>query len=423
MGRRTLFLTLVVLTSVILGCFGRSDGSVAQAENDVGLRDFSFSDANALSLSRSPTGQKPQSKLWFNDGSWWGSLYDRSTGEYHIYRYSRSAQTWRDTGTLIDGRDRSKADTLWDGTHLYVASAATNSSSASDSARLMRYSYDPASRSYSLDTGFPVTIADGGMEAVVLAKDTTGKLWATYTRGERVYINRSLNNDLVWGEPFVLPARGTAISPDDISAVIAHGSHIGVMWSNQHDNAFYFATHRDGEAVYDWESSVAIQSPNIADDHINLKATPDGRVYAAVKTSLDEAQDRNPAAPLVMLLARDRDGRWDSHVVSRVSDKQTRPIAQIDQQNRALYVFATAPCCKGGTIYYKRTNLGDISFPEGQGIPFIQSTTDTQINDATSTKQNIVAGMGLPILASDLSSGFYLHNAFEPDALYDNATP
>jgi hypothetical protein len=34
-----------------------------------------------------PTGEKPQSKLWFNDGIWWASLFDRSTEEYHIYRY------------------------------------------------------------------------------------------------------------------------------------------------------------------------------------------------------------------------------------------------------------------------------------------------------------------------------------------------
>ncbi len=421
MDRRTLFLMLIVVASVVFGCSG---GSVALAGDGVGYRDFSFSDPNASwGLSRSPTGQKPQSKLWFNDGSWWGSLYDRSAGEYHIYRFSRSTHTWRDTGVLVDSRDRSRADVLWDGDHLYVASAAPNTASGSAGARLMRYSYDPVSRTYSLDGGFPVTIADGGMEAIVLAKDTTGKLWATYTRNERVYVTRSLDEDLTWGEPFVVPARGTAVSSDDISAVVAFGSQIGVMWSNQRDGAFYFATHGDGEADNAWESSVAIQGPNIADDHISLKAGPDGKVYAAVKTSLDEAQDRDLAAPLIALLVRGRDGSWGSHVVSRVGDKQTRPIAQIDQANRNLYVFATAPCCRGGAIYYKRTSLVDVSFPEGQGAPFIQSTTDTHINDASSTKQSVGSGMGLLVLASDLNSGFYLHNTFESGALRDDVTP
>jgi hypothetical protein len=87
-----------------------------------------------------PTGEKPQSKLWFNDGIWWASLFDRSTEEYHIYRYDWTAHTWSDTGTLIDERNTSKADTLWDGTHLYVVSAGSGRSNSSHAARILRYS-------------------------------------------------------------------------------------------------------------------------------------------------------------------------------------------------------------------------------------------------------------------------------------------
>jgi hypothetical protein len=37
-----------------------------------------------------PTAAKTQSKLWFNDGTWWGILFDGSTEEYRIYRYDRT---------------------------------------------------------------------------------------------------------------------------------------------------------------------------------------------------------------------------------------------------------------------------------------------------------------------------------------------
>src|ERR687896_1502488 len=72
-----------------------------------------------------PTAAKTQSKLWFNDGVWWGILFNGSSEEFHIYRYDDAKDAWSDTGTLVDGRNTSRADTLWDGPHLYVVSAGT----------------------------------------------------------------------------------------------------------------------------------------------------------------------------------------------------------------------------------------------------------------------------------------------------------
>jgi hypothetical protein len=388
---------------------------VASAVDDVGYRDFSF---NAPSV-QAPTGEKPQSKLWFNDGTWWASMFNRTVGEYHIYRYDRATHTWSDTGTLIDERDSSKADTLWDGSHLYVATAGASSTNSADGARILRYSYDATTKHYSLDPGFPVAgISNGGMEAIVLDKDTTGKLWVTYTQNLKVYVNRSLSNDQTWGTPFVLPVKGTGVTFDDISAVVAFDSQIGVMWSNQSKSAMYFATHRDGDADNVWQASrTAIQGPNFADDHISLRSIQvddvSGRVFAAVKTSLNDITNPNPNAPLIFLLARGQDGNWTNHVFGRVGDNHTRPIVMIDEEHRDLYMFASNPCCDGGAIYYKKTALSNISFPEGVGTPFIQSATDTHINNATSTKQNLNSATGLMVLASDDTSRNYMHNVID----------
>jgi hypothetical protein len=49
----------------------------------VGYRDFSFA---ASGVGGAPTPMMAQSKLWFNDGLWWGVLFDRSSEEYHVYR-------------------------------------------------------------------------------------------------------------------------------------------------------------------------------------------------------------------------------------------------------------------------------------------------------------------------------------------------
>jgi hypothetical protein len=404
---RGVVLLLGVMLAMLLAYVG-----AASAVDDFGYRDFSFS---ATSV-QAPTGEKPQSKLWFNDGTWWASMFNSTAEEHHIYRYDRATHTWSDTGTLIDARNFSKADTLWDGSHLYVATAGRASTNSNHSARILRYSYDAASKRYSLDPGFPVTgVSNGGMEAIVLAKDTTGKLWVTYTQNLKVYVNHSLSTDQTWGTPFVLPVSGTDVAADDISAVVAFDSQIGVMWSNQNDSAMYFATHTDGDAVNVWQASrTAIQGPNFADDHISLRSLqvddPSGRVFAAVKTSLNDLPNPNPNAPLILLLALGRDGNWTNHVFGRVGDNHTRPIVMIDEEHRDLYMFATAPCCNGGAIYYKKTALSNISFPEGPGSPFIQSATDTQINNATSTKQNVNGATGLLVQASDDTSQFYVHN-------------
>lgn len=94
-------------------------------------------------------------------------LFDRSSEEYHIYPYEWPSHYWNDTGTLLDERNFSKADALWDGDHLYIVSAGPNSTNSAHSARVSRYSYNVATRSYALDAGFPVTVTNGGMKAIV----------------------------------------------------------------------------------------------------------------------------------------------------------------------------------------------------------------------------------------------------------------
>src|SRR4051794_27977833 len=163
-GRRGL---LILLAAVLL-----ASASPAAANAASGYRDFSWAQAmgekGPIGLM-GPTGEKPQSKLWYNDGLWWADMFDVGSNKWMIFRLDPATQTWVNTGTALDDRPQSWADTLWDGTHLYVASAGTNPTSPSDRARLYRYSYSAATKAYKLDGGgFPATIANYGVEAIVL---------------------------------------------------------------------------------------------------------------------------------------------------------------------------------------------------------------------------------------------------------------
>jgi PKD repeat protein len=378
-------------------------GPARAAAGDIGYEGPSTSGAGS-----GITASKPESKLWWNDGFWWASMWDAASADFHIFKLDQGTQTWTDTGVALDDRSNTHADVLWDGAagKLYVASHVFTESPASGSpSRLYRYSYDAGTDTYTRDTGFPVTIVNYKLEALVIAKDSTGELWATWAQGGKVWVNRTLCNpicnDASWGTPFVISS--TAVKADDISSVIAFGGNkVGVMWSDQNAAKDFFGIHADNQEDNVWSFETALQGPGMADDHINLKTDASGRVFAAVKTSKSGSTD-----PLTMLLVRGAAGGWTSAVFGRVQDHHTRPQVEIDEVDGAVHMFATSPE-SSGVIYEKTSPIDAISFPTGLGTPIIKDA-DAKVNNVTSTKQNVDPSTGLIVLASG-SAGHYWHN-------------
>ena len=319
-SRRRRAVTLAAAVGFIVAASGVLPASAAAAPVTAGYRDFSYSGTSA------PTGEKPQSKLWYNDGIWWGNLFNSASKTYHIYRLDRGTQTWSDTGTVVDTRAKAFSDAKWDGNHLYVASAVYATSTAS-SVKVWRFSYNPSTKTYSVDGGFPVTVSTGGAEAVVLETDTAGVAWVTFTQNNKVWVTHSVGGgQTTWIAPYVIPLPGADnLTSDDISSIIAFDGKIGVMWSNQNptDWAMYWGTHIDGagDGPADWVANTAVKEPEYADDHLNLKqltADPTGRVYAVTKTSLNKG-----GAPLQLLLVLKPNGNWERHTVWTVADNET----------------------------------------------------------------------------------------------------
>jgi len=408
----------------------------ATPADGAGYIDFSFyypsiaGNFTSPDLVQTPTGEKPQSKLWYNDGRWWADLFNSAAGDYHIYSLDMNSQEWSDTNVALDTRPQTKADCLWDGTHLYVVSGGGQvSTGANLPALLYRYSYNTISHSYTPDANFPVTIRNSGAETIVIDKDTSGVLWATYTHNNQVYISHSLAADTIWTTPAVMPAAGVNpnVASDDISSLIAYDGKIGVLWSNQNDGAFYFAYHTDGagDSTSDWTGEVVASSTGLADDHISLKsleADASGNVFAALKTSFTD-----PTLPRIVLLTGKKQNNgsliWQSATVSNGAMNQTRPIVLIDTTNRQLYIFLSDE--GGGKIYYKTTSLDNITFdPSTKGAEFISDSQYPFINNVTSTKQNVNGATGIVVLASydnqshpgadPATTDFYMHNIIAP---------
>ena len=415
---RALLLAVAVVLGVVAGA--------PTASADVG--DVGYEGPSHVGTA-TPTGTKrAESVLWFNDGSWWANMWDTGTNDFYIFRWNAAATTWVKTPTRVDTRANTHSDVLWDGSKLYIASHLfvndEQDAVPGSNANLYRYSYDTATDTYTLDAGYPGVINNMKTETLTIDKDSTGTLWATWMQGTqatgyRIHVNHSLPNDQrTWTSPVALPG-AAAVSFDDTSSVIAYQGAVGVMWSSQHATAgmapdgVYFAVHKDGAPDTAWSAPIpAYQAPEGSDDHMNLKwlDVSGGQVYAAVKTSFTSGSQ----ALLQLLVLDVATLKWRApYTIAQQSECGNRAILLIDESKGLLRTFATYPgpdgvcSTSGGAIYEKSSPLNTISFPAGKGNPVLNDNSDQVVHNATSTKQNIQAGMGVVVLADNNRTSRY----------------
>ncbi|XAS65396.1 PKD domain-containing protein [Micrococcaceae bacterium Sec5.8] len=399
--------------------------SSASAATNYGYPSISYT-----GVSNPPTSDKPQSKLWFTGGSWWADMWTSGTG-WQIYRLDVSTKTWVSTGLTNDTRASTLSDTLWDGSHLYIASHVVTvsgdtpkASIAGQPAKLYRYSF--AAGKFTLDSGFPTTIMNNSSESMTIDKDSTGAIWATWTQvagnstsgfTNTVYVNRSAVGGTSWSSPFVIPVTNPHPAPDDISAIVAFGSNkIGVMWSDQLTGSVRWATRTDGTsptATSSWKVQDAAKGNKLADDHLNLKTLQSdstGRVFAAIKTSLNDTSTNQSLAQLILVVFKPGTGSFSTSTIATVGDCVSRPQIILDTQNNMVHAFHTAPgtgvsgCAYSGipgAIYEKTASMDNPVFASGRGTPVIQDGASANMNDVTTSKQSVNSTTGLVVLASN----------------------
>ena len=84
---------LAVFAAIVFGAWTSASAQTS------GYHDFSYG-----STITAPTGSKPESKLWFNDGIWWAVMFNSTLQGTNIYRLDIPTQVWSDTGTTVDDR-------------------------------------------------------------------------------------------------------------------------------------------------------------------------------------------------------------------------------------------------------------------------------------------------------------------------------
>ena len=420
-SRKRWFPALLTALVLALGLLA-APGTASAATGDVGVQGPSHTGTGT------PTGTKRATNaLWFNDGLWWGNLWDTASSDFHIFRFDAAKSSWVDTGVPTDTRSNTHHDVLWDGKTLHVASYRfVNDGLPAESnypTTLRRYSYDPAKKTYSLLSS--TTINNKRVETLTIDKDSAGRVWATWQQGNRIYLNATGTDGKTWGTPFAHPSSLSKVSVDDTSAVIAFdGNKMGVMWSRQVGDAtdgMYWSYHVDGASKYTWSAPVAaVKGQRSGDDHMNLKwmDSSSGQVFAAIKTSYTSASQ-----PLIQLLAL-KGTTWTAHTIATVAECPNRVIVMIDESTQRLRTFATYPkpsgttnagvcTSSGGAIYEKSTPLSNIRFTTTKTARIVDA--DQYAHNVTSTKQNLnsaargTANSGLLLLGDVNATSRYWH--------------
>jgi hypothetical protein len=422
LGRRPACVLPVILGLVLIGTAAQAD---MKKWTPVGERDFVF--GSQVVVGGGPaTGHKPESKLFYTrDGRWWAVLGTSGDGlrAPGVWLNELVSHAWQPVFKFPGpGADPwEKADTLFDDAtnRLYVSLRDNRSVTGNPrESHLFRFSYDGAGR-WSLLSG-PTRITTVSPETLTIALDGTGRLWTTFRQGTAIKVGYTAPGGTAFAIGTLVGSK--PVTSDDISSVAAFGTaatgrKIGIMWSDQVAKRFSFAWHADSEPPQTWHIETAYgngvggcptpASDRCADDHINLKAAGN-RLFAAVKTSLNDDPNKSRSDPLIVLLERDEGGAWHHYPVSPVFQNASRPIVLLDPGGNSIDVFARYH----GDVFLWQSAYSTPGFNSGAGIRW---TDGPNISDPTSTKQVIVEQIGAVVEGSSPGTPYeYWHNEFVP---------
>jgi Secretion system C-terminal sorting domain len=362
----------VLLIYIAIVCCISSANSYAQF-----LSQIDITNVTATTTS----GEKPQSKVWKYNNTWWAVIPDGSG----TWLRRLDGNSWIKI-LKVSTSSSAKADTKVVGDKTYILLYRGTSS------QLATVQHSPSNNEYTLVGSLSNISFGSGVETATIDIDSNSRMWLAYESGTNINVQWSDSPYSSWSSPIIL---GTGVNGDDIAAITAFndntGSKIGVMWSNQISKKFMFAYHVDGASVNTWTTETAATTPGgapsggIADDHINFAVASDGTIYAAVKTGYDTDGETS-----VGLLVRKPTGTWDNLYRVRVQNgstrQPTRPIALLDEVHSKIYVIYTQKVL-GNDIIYKYSSTSSINFPTGDGTLLIANIV-ADWDDASSTKQN-----------------------------------
>lgn len=383
---------------------------------------------------RSPTADKPQSKLWFAGGVWWALL----PGAKSPTLWQRTDQGWVEHAALrtqlagVPGR----ADVWFDRTGATAVSV--------DGSTLAIIRFHPI--------GVPVknwraerlaqwtAPSKEPIETVTIARDGVGRWWvaAPITASPDSFIPPGAESPVparprygpprdivVWTSTDAVSwqrlaplARG--ISGDDLCTVTPAPGGIGVAWSDQTRDHVAFVRHRDGAPPSEWDPvEIVAAGSKTADDHLHAAMTPDGTVWLATKNSVDQ---RNQ--PQLVLRLRPPQGGWLNlaYAPREQGIEPSRPVVAATSDPAVVVLGHTVYDLSHpfqGRIVFGRVDRSDARvIPNATVVIAPDPALRSRINDITMPKAPYPTDAPWIALASDTEG-----RVFETDLRRLAATP
>lgn len=355
-----------------------------------------------------PTSDKPQSKLWFLNKSWW-ALLPRTNGPS---LWQRTTSGWKEhTSVYTDLQGLPGRSDCWQEANIVTAVGV-----ASNYLSVFSIELDTKKPSKftakKLATLLPPTKSET-IETATIARDRNNNWWVAADAGTSIYTWFSADG-VKWSDPIKL---GENISKDDICAIVALPKSVMVIWSDQNNDAVFCREHLNKNTSDNWNPIEIIQQGGLtADDHINAAISKDGTLWVATKNSLDVT-----GQPQLVLRVRSKTGKWSNYPYGprQVIQEPSRPVVLVTPDGRIL---------SGNTVYYKKNRsqdhiefgLIDLKNPEvitaKTKVIVPDSTLHTLINDITKTRNVLPPNAEWIILSSDSKGRVYetdLRNYFK----------
>ncbi len=365
--------------------------------------------------SRNPTADKPQSKLWHAQGTWW-ALLPAAAGPS---LWGRGPAGWREQENVrrtLAGRP-GRCDVWFD------QEGATAVGLGADSLAVYRFTPGKkAAAGWEVQelAAWPVSTTVP-LETVTIARDETGRWWvaAPVTPPGAISVASKTNHKVqpsrvvqVWysGDArawTALPPLATGIGGDDICMITALAGGVGVAWSDQNRDEVAFRLHRNDRAPEAWEAVERIASGGkTADDHLHA-AVAGGKLWLATKNSVDTV-----GQPQLVLRVRSADGTWRNfpYAPKQAGRDPSRPIVVADPSGKKL-ILAQSDYLgkgKGDRISWGMLGVDDplvtlVLTPAIEPDP----ASHVRVNDVTGPKGAFPASGPRLLLASDEQGGVY----------------
>lgn len=322
-----IFTGLKLLSCLITVVFSLS---MVNAEGQIKGNDSGITFLPVITLDfHFPTADKPQSKLWYADHSWWAILPD-VTGPT---LWKRAETGWSEIPQVreklkgVPGR----ADVWAEETR--VTAVGVDDSSLT----VFRLEKLPGNESQHWNTRILAVLLPpvaGTIETATIGREESGLWWVAATSGASVCVWHSADNGHIWGKPYIL---ASGIDADDICVVTPLAEGTGVIWSDQVRDAVVMRVHRNGNAPGSWDKEILVDSGNkTADDHLNTVLATDGTLWLTTKNSVDKAGEAQ-----FVLRKRSPEGKWINKpylILANRMKRPSRPIVVATADNKHVFV-------------------------------------------------------------------------------------